>query len=233
MSPDRADVADVDDDPTELARIFVDPTRSEIDRNDAAARLLPFLERIARGAVSRFGPRGRELVGDLVSVVTRLLLEGRWDCTRDLEPWVRGVMRHLVPDELDPRRNPRARVESLALPECVLDARPVSDGSHAEPFGEADAQAVRSWPLLVRLVVLARGLLWRKVCPEEWETWVEEGGAELPFPDPDIEHWALRQRISHVADRLGQTRYVVNQIWHRAQERLRALRYVQELRHDV
>jgi DNA-directed RNA polymerase specialized sigma24 family protein len=220
-----------DDPPTDeddLVRRAADRA-APTDQRDAAYRaLLPTLHRLARLAVGRQGARDPATVDELVSWLTLRLEQGQLptDVAGPLA-WCQRVLRNRF---LDLRRR---RAEE-ALPDAAL-AR--DDGPRLEqaldaaaPFGPADLRRVRGWDARRRVLLLTRGLLWRKVAADEWDGWTAGLGLGPPFPPDGFDDWPEDRRHAHLAAALGMPLNTLHQCWRRWKGDLDELDFVRGLR---
>lgn len=173
---------------------------------------------------------------DLAAFVEEQLWFRGYDPTRGrYTAWCNQVLRNRLidlsrtkreepqPDTLEPAdRSESGRLESR---DAVIDWR--------APFSENDLERIRRWRNnRRRIILLCRSLLWMKVPPSEWETWLVEAGILPPFPPDDFCDWDLEQRIACLAEALHTSSNNVNQNFLRGRDDLMSLAFVRGLRDD-
>jgi len=123
---------------------------------------------------------------------------------------------NLYKDDWRLRQKRRAHLIEMAIeypgpgptPDEIVMQRLDSD----QRMGAADLQRINDWPPRQRLLLLALTGWWRFVPDERWSEWIEECGADKPFPPRQFlleEDQIVRNEI--LSNHLGISRNMLSQ----------------------
>jgi hypothetical protein len=157
---------------------------------------------------------------------------GRYDPTRPFLPWAAVVVRRYCYDAFRLRLRESGGTDRFA----ELAGKPAefsvceSAIDLTTPFGPDDRRAVLAWRPKNRLVVLGWSGLWSKLGPGDQRATLDAVKPTEPFPVPAFLDWPEKDRTRYLARALRLRPNTIAKIRERGLPRLRALRFVRELR---
>lgn len=202
-------------------------TTSEERRKSLLLELRPILHKLAKHiAGSEFH------ADDLVQDVCLTCLNGKYDPSRgSILAFAYRVMLNCWKDENQPRRRSVGG-------EGMCPDRAIFDNNHTAaeqcldvttPFGLDDCAIISRWSTRDRVILLCRGLLWRKVPDCLWTKTLASLGLPTEFPGPDFVDLSEPERNATLATALDIPVNTLCKVWERGWERVQTLRYVREL----
>lgn len=215
-----------DHSPAALARLAFNPALSATERNDALTKLYPTLRSLAR----RIDANAAD---DLVQTAFQRALEGGFDPTdhRAGIEWFKRVMSNEQVNQYRKKR-PFTNAECLDGPTdndpLVALIERESEAALKKQFNPVDVDAIINWPPRDRVLLLCRGLLWRKF--PKWDDTLKELGLPAHLPGDDFEHLSSVERNARLQSALRMTASNYCRVWKDGLPRLQALEFVRGLR---
>jgi DNA-directed RNA polymerase specialized sigma24 family protein len=219
----------------DLARLAADSQQPQASRNAAILELRPFLLQTARRVLARRALWDSALADDLVSLVELRIQESKFEEGKgSFEGWCFTVMRNDLQDRLKKAAHQRPTVPEVADEASERD-RALLEQAHDSRalLSVADLERIRGWPNpLRRVLVLCRGLVWRKVPEQQWQAWLGDCGLSPPFPPDDFDELPAGERYEILAASLGLQMNTLHAHWKRGRPDLLGLDFVRGLAHD-
>lgn len=176
--------------------------------------------------------RGDRAVADSALQHLRVQVwRGKYDPARPFRRWAAAVLWNYCRDDR------RGHGRALGGTDSLLDrADTRADRTSTDtaldlsaPFCPADVGVVRQWKPRTRLVLLGWYGLWAKLPHADRDGTLAALDPAAPFPVPDFNAWADRDRTHYLAQVLRCPPNTVTQLRLREADRLTALRFVREL----
>jgi hypothetical protein len=174
----------------------------------------------------------RNLAEELAQHVLVQCIRGLYDPTRGpFAAWARVVMLHYRLDLL--RASLRTIGHGDYVPELTDDFNSHNITEQhldlTDPFGPEDLTIISNWSAKDRVILLCRGLLWRKVPEQLWKETLRILHLPEHFPGPDFVELNEKDRNAYLSEHLGIPANTLCQFWRRGRDRVRGLRCVREL----
>jgi hypothetical protein len=190
---------------------------------------LPISESALRARALHRARGDHHLADELFQIVCVQHLRGKFDPSRNVPfgAWADRCMFNYVcslsrswlrpaGDDLPERADPRDGQREV---ESALDL--------AAPFSPVDVDAIVNWPARDRVLLLCRGLLWRKF--PQWDDALKELGLPAHFPGDGFEHLKQAERNAVLMRALGLQASRLCQLWKQGVPRLQELQFVRGL----
>jgi|GEM_PF-3395809 len=226
-----------------LARLAKEGTTEE-ERQRAFGELIQPIKAIAAKVVSKHLSHKSTIGNDFIEEGPSLIWERlkSYDPAKRFKPWCAVVLNNALIDELRKQVRRDERVKSVSdLVNCAGEegtqryqlflqnaGAPLEPLCEDDSFGEFSDQDIAlletELTAKARVVALVIIGLWVKVASQIWEQWLDEGDYPRDFPPDEIFTLDdIEERVTMVAEYLGETRPCIYMRWRRSIPILRRL----------